>query len=100
MVSRVSLASPRSARSQEFAKSAWRVVAIAQSDQIGLLRGVLQRKNEPLHLATLRCLGSSADLRVAQAGQGRFVGGHVSALLGGGEQLGSRKRWRGSPALR
>ena len=70
MVSRVSLASPRSARSQEFANSVWRVARSLSETQIGLLRGVLQRNDEPFHLAALRGLGSAlicASVRPASA---------------------------------
>lgn len=60
-------------------------VPILQSDEIGLLGGVLQRQDETFHLATLRSLDSSADLCVAQAGQGRFVRSHISGIFGRGK---------------
>jgi hypothetical protein len=57
MVARVSLASPRSARFQEFSKIAWRVARSLSKRQIGLLRGVLQRHHQP---CCLRAFAASA----------------------------------------
>jgi hypothetical protein len=61
MVARVSLASPRSARFQEFSKIACRVARLSQRLQIGLLRGVLQRKHPAVRFALLRGLGAAAS---------------------------------------
>ena len=83
MVARVSLASPRSARVQEFSKSAWRVARSLELREIRLLRRVLQRNARSLPaLRLLRRLRSSGELRVAQAGQCALVGGDVGAVLG------------------
>ena len=62
--------------------------AIRQSDQIGLLGSVLQGQHEALHLAILRRLGRSTDLRIAKTRQRRFVRSHVCGGFRGSQQLG------------
>ena len=66
-MSRVSFASPRSARFQEFSNSVCRVARCLQHREIGLLRRVLQRDDVSLDLASFGGFGGGGDLRVGQA---------------------------------
>ena len=87
MISRVSLASPFSARFQESSNSCCAGVATAQVDEVRLLRRVLQRNEVAFDFTTLGGFGSGGYLRVAESRQRRFVGRNISAGFGCRQQL-------------
>ncbi len=89
MVSRVSLASPCSARFQELLKSASRVLRSVKFAKCRLLGRVLQRHNVAFNLACLGGSGGSGDFarRCSPASAALSVV-TKAPCLGGGEQLG------------